>query len=350
MDCLLSNGVFRLRLRAAAPSMPLAQRLRAFLSPYLEPEASAAPPDLGIALHPAADFPLDWQARCTEPMTIRDTPARGFTLRVRLGTLDADTRLAWDSALQVGYRWAVERRELAFYGDASNAFIHLIELVRYYGLLVEQARGTAILHSAAVRDPRSGGVVAIAGLKGAGKTTTLLDLVQHQGYRYFSGDKLLLDVVHGRLRARGWPDVPHIGLGTLRQHPELAERLGGDALAAFDRSQADERKVLLSPEAFAAAVGRSPVGRGWLERIVLPEVAAEGPVCIRRLAGAEVAALLAEPAIFEWPHTFITATWHGMAPGGPPLQRCVPLEVARALVGLPWTHSAGRSAPVARVL
>lgn len=344
MDSLLTNTVFSLRLRAGDASRPLAMRLRTFLSPYLWAGTENGAPDLAVDLHAADGFLPEWRARCTAAMTIRETYAIGFTLKVMRGTLEDGTQLAWDADTRVGYRYDTARREVAFYGDAPTAFIHLIELVRYFGLLVEQSKGTAVLHSSAVLDEKTGGVIAIAGVKGAGKTTTMLDLVLRQGHRYFSGDKLLLDVVDGRLRARGWPDYPHIGLGSLRQHPALVERLGSQAAAALDTARADADKILLTPEAFAGAVGRSPMGSGWLERIVLPEVALDEALRARQLRGEEIDDVLRDPRIFEWPHTFITSTWHGMPPADRAMERRVAAPVAAALGTLPWISTPGRAA------
>ena len=345
-DNLLTNTVFSLRLRAQETSKPLAVRLRTFLAPYLWAGAGDGEADLCVDLHAVDGFLPEWRARCTAPMTIRETYAVGFTLRVLRGALDDGTQLAWDAHTGVGYRYSVARREVAFYGDEATAFIHLIELVRYFGLLVEQAKGTAILHSSAVLDGKTGGVIAIAGVKGAGKTTTMLDLVLGQGHRYFSGDKLLLDVVDGRLRARGWPDYPHIGLGSLRQHPALIERLGGQADAALDPARADSDKILLTPEAFAGAGGPRPRGGRRLERIVLPEVAVDRALSPRALRGEDIDDLLRDPRIFEWPHTFVTSTWHGMPPADQAMQRRVAAPVAAALGTLPWISTPGRSALV----
>lgn len=346
-DSLLTNTVFSLRLRTDEASRPLATRLRTFLSPYLWIGTGDDPPDLTLELRPADSFLPEWRERCTVPMTIRETYAIGFTLKVMRGAWDDGTQLAWDADMRVGYRYDTARREVVFHGDETTAFIHLIELVRYFGLLVEQSRGTAILHSSAVIDGTSGGVVAIAGVKGAGKTTTMLDLVLGRGNGYFSGDKLLLDVVDGRLRARGWPDYPHIGLGSLRQHPALVERLGSQAAAALDPTRADSDKILITPEAFAGALGRSPVGSGWLERIVLPEVAMDSALHSRALRGEEIDDVLRDPRIFEWPHTFITSTWHGMPPADRAMERRVAAPVAAALGTLPWISTPGRSSLVA---
>lgn len=342
MDALLTNAVFSLRLRAQAQALPLAGRLRRFLFPYLWPAAGNVAPDLSVALHSAADFAPQWRARCTEPLTIRETYARGFTLKVLRGTLDDGSQLAWDEHTRVGYRYWQARCEVDFYGD-DTAFIHLIELVRYHGLLVEQAKGTAVLHSSAVIDEETGAVTAFAGVKGAGKTTTLLEHVLYKGYRYFSGDKLLLDVVHGRLRARGWPDYAHVGLGALRQHPALVRRLGEQAAAVQDPARPDTDKILLTPEVFAQAVGISPTGSGWLQRIVLPQVALDDALSTRALRGEEIDDALRALDIFEWPHTFITSTWHGMPPAGTPLQRRIAAPVAAALGAIAWVSVRGRA-------
>jgi len=70
-------------------------------------------------------------------------------------------------------------------------------------------KGAWVVHAAAVAYREH--AVAIAGAKGAGKSTTLLDLVDQPGYDYLSGDKLFLTVTGGRLYGTGWPDFPHLG-------------------------------------------------------------------------------------------------------------------------------------------
>ncbi|KAG8148786.1 hypothetical protein [Burkholderia catarinensis] len=341
---LLSNERYTLELSPYSADTALVTRLTQFLAPYFShpasPGGAASEIDLRLALHEPAAFKAEWIARCTTPSTIRETTAPGFTLRVRTAR-ETGILYAWDPELRVGYRIQPARRKVDFYG-ASNAFIHLIELVRYYGLLVEQSKGAAIMHASAVATRVGGDIIAIGGVKGAGKTTTMLDLVASGDYLYFSGDKLLLDVVDGRIRARGWPDYPHVGVGTLRSHPELAEQLGLAGIAA-DPAFADTDKRLCPPEAMRRALASSGTGTGWLTSVCLPDVSAPGSFRIDSLAPDEIALALRAPGLFEWPHRFITSTWHGLpaAAASVDFTDSIPDNLAEALAGIVWQSRLG---------
>ncbi|WP_186102581.1 hypothetical protein [Burkholderia gladioli] len=345
---LLSNHRYTIELSHHGVDPALPARLVQFLSPHFTvPAASggASPEiDLHLGLHDPDAFDAAWIARCDQPAIIRETTAPGFTLRVHTARIDG-LLFAWDSVLRVGYRIDTARRRVDFYGG-TNAFIHLIELVRYYGLLVEQSKGTAVMHASAVAT-RSGDIVAIGGVKGAGKTTTMLDMVASGDYLYFSGDKLLLDVVDGKVRARGWPDYPHVGVGTLRSHPELAEQLGLAGIAA-DPAFADTDKRLCAPEAMRAALPASPAGSGGLARVCLPDVGAAGPFRVRALSPDAIGQALRAPGLFEWPHRFITSTWHGLpaALASVNFTDAIPDALAKALAATPWQSRLGLPRPV----
>ncbi len=379
---LLSNGRYTIALSEHGQDATLAHRLRAFLHPYFTSVApaalttalSATDPgdsiDLHLTLHDADAFESTWIDACTLPLTIRDTTAIGFTLRVlttppgdaksaadsaaksaeksakNAAVIFADDRVspqpwyAWDPVLHVGYRIDRGQRRVDFYGN-PNAFIHLIELVRYYGLLVEQAKGTAIMHASAVMSRDGGDVIAIGGIKGAGKTTTMLDLVLSGDYLYFSGDKLLLDVVDGKVRARGWPDYPHVGLGTLRSHPALADRLGFSALVT-DPTIADTEKRLCAPEAMRAALDGADIGVGWLSTVMLPNVSVPGAMRTLALEPTGIADAIQMDGLFEWPHRFITSTWHGLLDATHAgLSDTVPAELVNALADVAWQSRLG---------
>jgi len=152
--------------------------------------------------------------------------------------------------------------------------------------------------------------------------------------------------VGGRVRARGWPDFPHIGLGSLRPFPALLQALAPQAMPAITPDMPDQQKVLVPPEAFAATVGRSPVGVAWLDGILLPDVLAEGPPRQTAMPRADIMATLAERRIFEWPHTFVTSTWHGLPPADQALSAQINPALVEALCALPGTRSSGRAGPV----
>lgn len=344
---LLGNEVVRLDLQWAEESDPLARALVDFLQPWFGPLDAALPMDLTLRLAPTARFGPEWRARCLEPFVLRRSSAAIFNLAVRRGVSPEGLSLAWDEQRHVGYAIDTARARADFYGAVDGAFIHLIELVRYYGLLIEQARGTMILHSAAVRRRDSDDVVALVGAKGAGKTTTMLSMLASGDYAYFSGDKLLLDRCDGRLRARGWPDYPHIGIGTLRNHRDLAERLGVGLEARDGRPLPDHHKVLLDPARYLAEIGKPSQASGRLSRVVLPRINEPGSAG-DILVGKDDKRAIPHGDLFEWPHQFVTATWHGLPLADRAYAADVDDGLMQALRELPWSYRFGKPAAAAR--
>lgn len=342
-ETVLTNAGVVLRLAHAPGCDALARRLTGFLAPYFSAGDDGAAPDLTIGLYPAAQFGAAERGRCVEPFQLRKSTAAMFNLNVKLGTDDDGNTLAWDEGRQVGYCIDPDATTVRFYGG-EEGFIHLIELVRYYGLLVEQARGSIVLHSAAVVDPANGQVAAIVGPKGAGKTTTMLALIATGRYRYFSGDKVLLDMHEGALRARGWPDFPHIGIGTLRQHPDLAARLG-IALTNDDGAPLSDRdKVLIDPALLMSNIDTSERGDGTLGALILPGVDRAGNGELVELDMPQKDAV-SDDDLFEWPHEFQTARWHGMQPQGLEESKAVPTPIRADLRAKPWYFLFGKPQP-----
>jgi hypothetical protein len=339
---LLTNGVIRLVCRWAQEAAPLRAALEEFLWPWFTRAQApqAQPVDLTLTLLPASAFPAEARAACTEPVPIRRSTAAIFNLEVLCGHGPSGELAAWDAERQVGYLIDGERAEVRFYGTREAGFVHLIELVRYYGLLVEQARGTLVLHASAVSHRSTREVVGIVGAKGAGKTTTMLSMVASGDYTYFSGDKLLLRLEDGELRVRGWPDYPHIGIGTLGAHAALAARLG-ISLHADDGSPLPPRhKVLVPPQQFLQAIGAPTVVAGRLSLLMLPAVDE------RRRTG-EIALdsgdkdSVGSATLFEWPHQFVTACWHGLPHALGRYVPQVPAGTWEALKSIPWIRKFG---------
>jgi hypothetical protein len=269
-------------------------------------------------------------------MIIRRSTAFEFNLTAVVNLLENHRMTAWDTVHEVGY--VIDRKacHVKFYGG-ENAFIHLIELVRYYGLLVEQACGTIVLHGAGViTDEEKGRVEVIIGQKGKGKTTTMLRQVLKHDAMFFSGDKVLLNVHNSKLVVRGWPDYPHIGIGTLSEFPEFAEKIGVALTTESGQLRDFNEKILVDPTAFYRHLPVTSRAEGYLEKLILPDVKATN-MQERYLDDAEksVIALL---SFIEFPHEFRTATWHGMRPANYIERPSIASEIGYKVASIPWQH------------
>ena len=125
---------------------------------------------------------------------------------------------------------AIKDKEiLAFINKESE--VAIIELIRDLIMKDQENRGNLFLHAAAVeKDNRA---YIICGIGGAGKTTTLLELINNHGYRFLSGDKVLFACKDEQINVMGWPDYPNLGVGTIRRW---------DALMKLAPSDISERK------------------------------------------------------------------------------------------------------------
>lgn len=339
-DVVLTNGGIRLACRWEDEAGPLQSALEEFLQPWFSQANGPQPADLTLTLLPPSAFPAAARAACVEPVSIRRSTAAIFNLEVLLGRCPSGELAAWDETRQVGYLIDGAQADVRFFGAPDTGFIHLIEFVRYYGLLVEQARGTLVLHASAVSRRWTHEVVGIVGAKGAGKTTTMLSMVASGEYAYFSGDKLLLRLEDGELRVRGWPDYPHIGIGTLGSHPVLAARLGVALHAADGSPLAPEHKVLVPPRQLLQAIGASAIAAGRLSLLMLPDVGERSRSGEIALDGGEKDRI--GPAdLFEWPHQFIAACWHGLPLARHGHSADVPADAWEALKGIPWIRKFG---------
>lgn len=133
---------------------------------------------------------------------------------------------------------------------AKKDELTIIELVRDLVLKNEENRGVLVLHAtSALKD---GKVSLIIGSKGAGKSTTLLEFVKKDHYQLMSGDKTFVWIQNGELFASGWPDYPHLGLGTISKYPDLINKLQlKDQIENnLDDIWSTKHKIAVSPEKF----------------------------------------------------------------------------------------------------
>jgi hypothetical protein len=154
---------------------------------------------------------------------------------------------------------------------ADGSRYHASDLLRDVMWELAAAEGTFI-HAAAVTD--SAGVIAVTGPKGAGKTTTAVDLV-HSGCAFYTGDVLF--VADTTNAAYSFPDYPHVGWGTLRTFPRLLSAVTSLGLRPSD----DAEKVLLPHDLYQTVLGvaQSPPPLP-LHTVVVPDLDAQGPARI----------------------------------------------------------------------
>lgn len=152
----------------------------------------------------------------------------------------------------------------------------LIELIRDLVLKNEELQGSIVVHAASAE--KNGEVILIAGPKGAGKSTVLLELVRDHGYNFFSGDKTFLWVNENCLMAKGWPDYPHLGLGTISKYPELVAKLSLEDEVRKNQETiwSTKHKMPVPPEVLADFVTFSSSKEvAKIRKIIMPNVQKE---------------------------------------------------------------------------
>ena len=83
-----------------------------------------------------------------------------------------------------------------------------------------QRQGWVACHAAAVRNGGKG--LAISGLSGGGKSTTMLRLMEVAGTQYVTNDRLLVSNREDRIEALGIPKLPRINPGTIVTNARLS--------------------------------------------------------------------------------------------------------------------------------
>jgi hypothetical protein len=229
---------------------------------------SAFAPVLAFFRHSRADAAGDADfsvsVRAYDPAALAAARDGGEEVAIRRSSAPEFDIPVWRRRLGDGWLFAGERISIRApascagrgegfeLGVAPGSTIHGIEFLRDLVIRHEELRGTVVLHAAAVTD--GSGVVAIAGAKAAGKTTTLLAAARAPGWRYFSGDKLFCARDGAAIACRPWRDYPYVGVGTARSDPDLLRFMEAEAGGAL-AGRGDRDKVLLDPERFERFLG-----------------------------------------------------------------------------------------------
>ncbi len=244
---LLRQGHFTISVAAPANDARWIEEF--FGDSYAATGNEAALTSVGLASEerpPAGDVPIgDRLAFALDSGPIR-LPAYRSSAHERL--VEPDTGIAYEvsnDGARVTVRYGDCPPQAQHGGQSPNrltARVRLMRVVREYFHNSSLHAGGLVLHAAAV--VHDGRAIAIAGRKGAGKTTMLLRLLRDANASFLSNDRVL---VTGDLapQAQAIPTVVSLRDGTLGLLPLLATRLSqaGD----FRSHQAERRAAGPSP-------------------------------------------------------------------------------------------------------
>lgn len=253
-------------------------------------------------LEPPAGTPV-------EELYVRRSASDFFTIPAERATVDGLEHL---HCTRTGSRFVFDaaHRTVRAVVPAGGA-MDLVELLRDVVLRLEENAGTLVLHATAATGPD--GAVLVAGAKAAGKSTVLLELVEHHGYQVLSGDKALVRVVDGVALVHGWPDYPHLGYGTVVKYPGLADIAGlaADHEAPVGHEFSALGKFAVDPGRFRDRFPCAPVGVQVPVRAVLHPAIGPGATELTPVAGHDDRrGLLA--GVVESVFDGSNAGWHGL--------------------------------------
>lgn len=269
-----------LRLDIDDDALPAFAGVRRFFRHLLHPHP-AAEPTFRIAVRayrPDDDVPAAVWA--TEQAVIRRSSAAEFTFDAHV--VDSGRRRVYLNRTTYLDTPRDARSDPCFEVRVSpGSTIQVIDFLRDLVIRHEESLGTVVLHASGATDGT--GALAVAGPKGAGKTTTLLSVLHRPGWSYFTGDKLFCRPGDGGVEVHPWRDYPYVGVGTIRADPRLTELVRREVDPGLDR-RAPTDKLLMDPDMFESWLG-SPfcAAPRRLSAILLPQVRPGEPLRTRAL-------------------------------------------------------------------
>lgn len=144
----------------------------------------------------------------------------------------ADGRLV--RKVRTGMTFLQSDQALIAFGPCADNPNQVINFINTQILNTCKRGGWDICHAAAVTNGKVG--LAIAGLSGGGKSTTLLRLMDLPNTRFVTNDRLMVKAEGDEVSALGIPKNPRINPGTILHNPRLASMFSEerrDALLAI---------------------------------------------------------------------------------------------------------------------
>ena len=220
-----------------------------------------------------SEFTEKISAYCTDVIAekkIRISSAEKFNLSVKEYEIH-DYKIFVHETNNTAFIMNYDTHEIFMFIDDSSE-IALVEFIRDIVIKDQENKGSIIMHAAAVEKNNS--VIMISGVKGAGKSTLTLELICNGHYRFFTGDKLFLRVIDGKVIAKGWPDYPHIGVGTIRNFKVLNDYCKKFNIEKMNNSD----KILLDFEEYYR-LDEININSGYaeLDYIIFPKFAVDEP-------------------------------------------------------------------------
>lgn len=330
----VSNSVVVIAVQARGSAVDVGKRLLRFLQPHFFTAVQDAEPDFSLDLVPFDDAPRSWQAPGGMPTVMRRSPARRFDLRGRTFMTESG-QITIDLKNRTAFELDRDRQVRVYVSEHSD--IHLLEFTRALALMVEEARGSLVLHASATVHER--GCVLALGPKAAGKTTAMLELVFRHGHRHLTGDKALVRASERGVDVRGWPDYPYIGRETLLMYERVADACDVPLADLRNRTRAGE-KLLIEPTRFRNTVPHIDNGdEHHVSGLLFPDV--RSPTSgIRWLDGVELTNLIEQ--CIERPHEHDSVQWHSLLPEiRAQAQREPPPPIPTALLRVPSVSVSG---------
>ena len=202
----LTVGGFVVEVRCTSEPL-LAELLRYFQHVISAPAA----PDMTVHVLGAAELPftVDYSDWAREP---GKTGRKDAISELENGRLVLKVRTGVQFLQAPG--WAIA------FGPTEDYPNQVINFVNTQILNHFQRDGWVACHAAAVRTAGKG--LAISGLSGGGKSTTMLRLMEIAGTHYVTNDRLLVRNAGNRTDALGIPKLPRINPGTIVTNARLA--------------------------------------------------------------------------------------------------------------------------------